>query len=266
MAPKKNDKVKEPEAPPSVWMPLNPAKKEMISCIGAVATHRRNGSDAVRGKLPLAGGRFRLLYEVTSPASSAGFGLVVGVCSDVFSPPAPAADEGKKDKKKGGGAPPPLPYDVPSKTPFVASSHNGGWGFCPSNGRIAITDDAATKGLFDGVHLGKQIHDVPMSSVRSAHGMSVAVELYIPPYDPIDAAMSRRRFNTSLHPIDMRRQPMESLATRRPYLGFRINGGDLIDSGVQSLPSAVYPWVCFGRDGDCVALVSMEKMDEEPGS
>eukprot|EP00900_Chrysochromulina_parva_P017576 jgi/Chrpa1/2581/Chrysochromulina_OHIO_Genome00017946-RA len=42
-----------------------------------------------------------------------------------------------------------------------------------------------------------------------------------------------------------------------------INGGELVDSGVQSLPPAVYPWASFTRDGDTVTLRSIEKRGTE---
>ena len=265
MAPKAEKKPKEPDPPPSAWMPLNPQRKEFVACLGAVVRHNRNGCDAVRGKQALSGGRFRLIYEI-SPADTAGFGICVGVCAHVHDPPpAEPVEEGGKDKKKKVAAPAPLPYDVPSKTPFVTTSLSSAWGYCPSSGQLMSTDDVR-KGLFEGSGLlgGSRIHPVPMRTVRCAAGMEVAIELYLPALDPVDAAMARRTFATGLNPLDMRRvrASEDSLAALRPSLGFRINGGELVDSGVQSLPPAVYPWASFTRDGDTVTLRSIEKVEE----
>ena len=262
MAPKEK-KPKEPEPPPSLWVPLDPSRKEYVTCLDNLVTHNRNGCDAVRGKQALAGGCFRLIYEI-APASSAGFGVAVGVCAHVYDPPpAELMEEGKKDKKKV--APPAAPpYDVPSKTPFITTSHANAWGFCPSNGQLLSAEDVR-RGLFDGATLGgDQIFPVPMREIRCAAGMQIAIELYLPALDPLDAAMARRTFTTGLNPLDMRGRlaSEDSLSALRPSLGFRINGGTLVDSGVRSLPPAVYPWASFTRDGDAVTLMSIEKVDE----
>jgi len=252
MAPKgKEKKATGPPEPPSCWQPLNPAKREFVSCIDAEASHCRNGTDAVRGKQALAAGRFRLVFEV-SPASSAGFGMIVGVCSQLVV------------EENGKVAIPPVEYTGPMMPSFVTSSQACAWGFCPSTGQLASVADV-TKGLYDGARLGRQLHETPMRAVRAAAGMSIAMEVFVPAYDPADAAIARRTFATGLHPLDMRgRQPGtdDTLEAPRPSLGFRINGGELVDSGVQSLPPAVYPWVSLGCQGDKVTLVSIEKMDE----
>ena len=46
-----------------------------------------------------------------------------------------------------------------------------------------------------------------------------------------------------------------------------INDGEPFDPGFHSLPAALYPWVLMSREGDSVALVSLEKLgDSAEGS
>lgn len=263
MAPKKEKGPVAPPEPPSVWQPLNAKSKDFLQCSDGRVTHFRHGVDAVRGKQALGAGSYRIIYELSNAGSSAGFGLIVGVC----------ADPGECDAGPTTGASKQI-HDIfhqSKNSTFATYSHQYGWGIAPSSGRLVTTSDLA-KGVYDGAQIGKPIHEVPMQAVRIATGMSIAMELHLPALDETDAAVSRRTFQTGLNPLDMRggarsptaarphrsakdqpawrawvrvgltdtvarmpsaRDCQNELYLERPSMTFRINGGPPIDAGVK---------------------------------
>lgn len=250
MAPK-DKKPKAPPEPPSCWVAVDERMKESVRLDeGTVVSLRAGRPSAVRGKEALAGGRYRLAYEIVHADSPAGWGLLLGVCSA----------NAQAGQKASAGIK--AIFGQTERPPFAQHSHATAWGLCPSSGQLVRTDDAA-KGLFDGAAQSKPIFEKPMKSYRQTTGTTVVLELSLPPLDPEQAALAKRSFSTNLHPLHKRGGPTGAAAARVPTLSFSINGGPLVDSGVHGLPESLYPWVMLAREGDAVSLVSLERFDDE---
>jgi len=108
-------------------------------------------------------------------------------------------------------------------------------------------------------------------------GTTVVFEVDVPAHGLEASSIVRRDFDVSLHPLAARRfypKHMEEMlkrdvrhmtgspVARKPSLSFSINGGEMVPTGV-TVPSAVYPWVLLGWEGDAVTLVKVETIDEE---
>jgi len=256
MAPKKEKKKKEPPPPPSVWTPATPSAAPWVICdLGAVTGLRAGTHAVVRGKEPLCSGHFRLVYEVTRCDNPAGYGLLIGVCS-CSSANDPSAVSASKTAST-------LAVDS-----FNTGGHAVAWALCPSTGKLVTTHETG-RGAYDGATQGTQLMEVPMASKRNTQGMNIVIEIFLPAYeDNQQSAIAQRTYSRSLHPLVMRHAAMidkeqRSFAHGRPSMAFSIDGGELIDAGVPVLPSALYPWVMLGREGDCVTLASIERLDSD---
>ena len=230
-------------------------KPHVLLAEGAVTHLAGSRCAAVRGKEPLASGVYRLSYQITSSSSPAGYGIVLGVCSCEDPDSSAAAANRAKTIQDDSG--------LTGSFVFSPFGRTNGWGLSPSTGRLVRTDTLTNDGIFDGGKLGKELTDVPMKHARTASGMIVVIELTLPALDSEAAAIARRNFSQTLHPLDMRKSRQPALGqTGYGSMAFSVNGGPMVDAGVLSLPTTLYPWVAVTREGDAVNLASIEKLSD----
>ena len=237
---------------------------------GPVSTvrHARHAkADAVRGVDLLHEGHWRVEYRLNVAAhGGSGFGIVIGV-----------SDAEAAAWREGADA------AAPSK---VAAKPSVAWGLCPSSGCLIETADPH-KGRFDGATVGLQLIprqsismvSKPGGGVTGVAGLTVAIEVDIPPHNSDEQAISsRRNFARALHPLDASRNYpnhlnalqqtsiasfISSPITRPSSLAFSINGGELIRTEVRLPSTGVYPWVLLTGEGDEVTLTSIKKLSPD---
>ncbi len=244
MAPKKKgDKAKKEkveEGPPPLWVPA-PSAVDSTKRDGTTITHLRAGrQDAVRGVHAMTTGQHRLTYTINSVSSQKGYGLLLGVCDAA----AWEASEQRASALAQG--------IVPSKDRSCVPREFVAWGLCPSSGRLMRTGDLC-KGHMQGATVGQELAPKPGS--KGVCGMTVVVEVNMTTNEPSsqEAAWGRRTFSKSLHPLDMRGARHGEPARRPSTLSFSVNGGPFVEADV-TLPTAVWPWVLLGWEGDAVTL------------